>query len=267
MPDETHIRIENLHKSFGDTVVLEGVNLEIHRGESVAVIGRSGTGKSVMLKHVLGLLQPTEGDIWCLGTHINSAGLSELYQVRARVGYVFQFAALFDSLTVRENVGFFLDNWHPELGAEEIERVVEEKLTQVGLPGTGHLMPAELSGGMKKRAGLARALVGDPEIILYDEPTSGLDPITSAAVNELINKTKDYTQATTVIITHDMQSAYQTADRIAMLHDGRIIFDGSNEEIRHSDDPRVQQFIEGRAEGPIDPLGGSTKTRASEANL
>ncbi|MBD3372383.1 MAG: ATP-binding cassette domain-containing protein [Candidatus Coatesbacteria bacterium] len=265
MTDEL-IRLENLQKAFGDTVVLDGVELSVNRGESLAVIGRSGSGKSVMLKHVLGLMMPTDGDVWCLGTHINTADLRELYHVRARVGYVFQFAALFDSLTVRENVGFFLDN-HADKTPEEIDEIVEEKLTQVGLPGTGPLMPASLSGGMKKRAGLARALVGEPEIILYDEPTSGLDPITAAAVNDLINKTKEYTAATTVIITHDMHSAYKTAERIAMLHEGRIIFDGSNQEIRDCEDPRVQQFINGRAEGPIDPLKGSTKQRPQEANL
>lgn len=250
---DTVISLQNLKKQFGETVVLDGVDLSIHRGESIAVLGRSGTGKSVMLKHILGLMRPTAGDVWCLGTHINDADLRELYAVRAKVGYVFQFAALFDSLTIRENVGFFLDN-NSDKTPEEIDEIVEEKLTQVGLSGVGALMPAALSGGMQKRAGLARALVGDPEIILYDEPTSGLDPITAAAVNDLIIKTKEYTSATTVIITHDMNSAYKTADRIAMLHDGRIIFDGSREEVRQSDDERVQQFIHGRAHGPIDPL-------------
>jgi phospholipid/cholesterol/gamma-HCH transport system ATP-binding protein len=264
--DNELIRLEKLEKAFGDTVVLDGVDLSVNRGESLAVIGRSGSGKSVMIKHVLGMMMPSDGDVWCLGTHINTADQRELYHVRARVGYVFQFAALFDSLTVRENVGFFLDN-HSDKAPEEIDEIVEEKLTQVGLPGTGTLMPASLSGGMKKRAGLARALVGEPEIILYDEPTSGLDPITAAAVNDLINMTKEYTASTTVIITHDMHSAYKTAERIAMLHDGRIIFDGSNQEIRDCADPRVQQFINGRAEGPIDPLKGSTKQRPQEANL
>jgi phospholipid/cholesterol/gamma-HCH transport system ATP-binding protein len=250
---ETVILTRNLHKSFGETVVLDGVDLEIRRGESVAIIGRSGVGKSVLLKHVLGLLQPNEGDVWCLGIQVNGASLPELYEIRSRTGYVFQFAALFDSLSIRENVGFFLDN-HSDTPAEEIDRIVDEKLAQVGLPETAQLMPAELSGGMKKRAGLARALVGEPEIILYDEPTSGLDPITAAAINDLINETKELTRATTVIITHDMASAYKTADRIAMLHDGRIIFDGTVEEVRETDNPYVQQFIQGRARGPIDPL-------------
>jgi phospholipid/cholesterol/gamma-HCH transport system ATP-binding protein len=250
---ETVIQTRNLHKSFGETVVLEDVDLEIRRGESIAIIGRSGVGKSVLLKHVLGLLQPTSGDVWCLGTRVNGASLAELYEIRSRVGYVFQFAALFDSLSVRENVGFFLDN-HTDTPPEEVDRIVDSKLAQVGLPDTAHLMPAELSGGMKKRAGLARALVGEPEIILYDEPTSGLDPITAAAINDLINETKEFTRATTVIITHDMSSAYKTADRIAMLHAGRIIFDGSADGIRATEDPYVRQFIEGRARGPIDPL-------------
>jgi phospholipid/cholesterol/gamma-HCH transport system ATP-binding protein len=250
---ETVILTRDLCKSFGETVVLDGVNLDIHRGESIAIIGRSGVGKSVLLKHVLGLLQPTSGEVWCLGIRVNGASLAELHEIRARTGYVFQFAALFDSLSIRENVGFFLDN-HSDTPAEEIDRIVDEKLAQVGLPETAHLMPSELSGGMKKRAGLARALVGEPEIILYDEPTSGLDPITSAAINELINETKEFTQATTVIITHDMASAYRTADRIAMLHEGKIIFDGSAEEVRATDNPYVQQFIQGRARGPIEPL-------------
>jgi len=250
---ETVIRTRNLRKSFGETMVLDGADLEIHRGEAIAIIGRSGVGKSVLLKHLLGLLEPTSGDVWCLGTKVNGASLTELYEIRSRVGYVFQFAALFDSLSIRENVGFFLDN-HTNTPAEEADRIVEEKLALVGLPGTAHLMPAELSGGMRKRAGLARALVGDPEIILYDEPTSGLDPITAAAINDLINQTKELTKATTVIITHDMPSAYKTADRIAMLHAGRIIFDGSAAQIRETDNPYVQQFIQGRAQGPIDPL-------------
>jgi len=250
---ETIIRLENLHKSFGDTVVLDGVDLEIRRGESIAIIGRSGVGKSVLLKHVLGLLQPDEGDVWCLGIRVNGASLGELHEIRSRAGYVFQFAALFDSMDLRENVGFFLDN-HTHTPPAEVDRIVDEKLAQVGLPGTAHLMPAELSGGMKKRAGLARALVGEPEIILYDEPTSGLDPITAAAINDLINETKALTRATTVIITHDMASAYKTAERIAMLHDGRIIFDGTDEQVRTTDNPYVQQFIQGRAQGPIDPL-------------
>lgn len=253
MDQETVIHLENLHKGFGETVVLDGLDLDIHRGESIAIIGRSGVGKSVLIKHVLGLLMPDSGDVWCLGTKVNGAGLSELYRIRARVGYVFQFAALFDSLNIRENVGFFLDN-HTDTPPADIDRIVESKLMQVGLPNTAHLMPAELSGGMKKRAGVARALVGDPEIILYDEPTSGLDPITAATINDLINETKILTHTTTVIITHDMASAYKTADRIAMLHDGRIIFDGSAEEIRATDNPYVQQFIQGLAHGPIDPL-------------
>jgi len=250
---ETIIRLENLHKSFGETVVLDGVDLEIRRGESIAIIGRSGVGKSVLLKHVLGLLQPTGGDVWCLGIQVNGASLTELYEIRSRAGYVFQFAALFDSMNIRENVGFFLDN-HSDTPPAEVDRIVDSKLAQVGLPGTAHLMPAELSGGMRKRAGLARALVGEPEIILYDEPTSGLDPITAAAINDLINETKALTRATTVIITHDMASAYKTAERIAMLHDGRIIFDGTDEEVRATENPYVQQFIQGRAQGPIDPL-------------
>jgi len=250
---ETVIRTRNLRKDFGETVVLDGVDLEIHRGESIAIIGRSGVGKSVLLKHVLGLLMPTEGDVWCLGIQVNGADLTELYEIRSRSGYVFQFAALFDSLSIRENVGFFLDN-NTDTPSDEVDRIVDEKLAQVGLPETAHLMPAELSGGMKKRAGLARALVGEPEIILYDEPTSGLDPITSAAINDLINETKELTRATTVIITHDMASAYKTADRIAMMHEGRIIFDGTAEQIRATENPYVQQFIQGRAQGPIDPL-------------
>ncbi len=253
MDQETVIRLENLHKGFGKTVVLDGVDLEIHRGESIAIIGRSGVGKSVLIKHVLGLLMPDSGNVWCLGTKVNEASLPELYGIRARVGYVFQFAALFDSLNLRENVGFYLDN-HTDKPPADIDRIVDEKLRQVGLPDTARLAPAELSGGMRKRAGVARALVGDPEIILYDEPTSGLDPITAAAINDLINETKTLTHTTTVIITHDMDSAYKTADRIAMLHDGRIIFDGSADEIRATDDPYVQQFIQGLAHGPIDPL-------------
>ncbi len=251
--NETVIRIEGLSKSFGKKRVLEGVDLTVQRGSSIAIIGRSGTGKSVLLKHVLGLLDPDKGNIWCLGSHMNTVGLREKYSVRARVGYVFQFSALFDSLNVRENVGFFLDN-HTNTPPEEVDKIVAEKLEQVGLAGTAELMPAELSGGMQKRAGLARAIVGDPEIILYDEPTSGLDPITAQAINELINEIKELTNTTTVIITHDMDSAYKTAERIAMLHKGKIIFEGSAEETRETENPYVQQFINGLSHGPIDPL-------------
>jgi len=250
---ETVIKIEGLRKSFGSKLVLDGVDLTIQRGSSIAIIGRSGTGKSVLIKHVLGLLKPDSGNVWCLGEHINTIGLREIYSVRARVGFVFQFAALFDSLNIRENTGFFLDN-HSKIQTEEVDRIVAEKLEQVGLGGTENLMPAELSGGMQKRAGLARALVGDPEIILYDEPTSGLDPITAQAINELINEVKEQTSTTTVIITHDMDSAYKTAEQLAMIHKGKIIFKGTVQETRETENPYVQQFINGLSHGPIDPL-------------
>lgn len=244
------IRIVDLHKAFGAKVVLDGANLEIQKGESMVVIGGSGTGKSVMLKHIMGLMQPDSGDVYIDDVDISRLDDRQLYAVRRRFGMLFQMAALFDSLSVWENVGFALlrDRKMPE---DEVKRIAIEKLRLVGLVGVEDLMPAELSGGMKKRVGLARAIAYDPEVILYDEPTTGLDPIMADAINDLIIEMRERLSVTSVTITHDMQSAYKIADRIAMLYKGKIIEIGTPDEIKATSNPIVRQFISGSAVGPI----------------
>ena len=249
------IRVRNLSKSFGDKVVLDGVNLDVWPEESVVVIGGSGVGKSVLIKCIIGILTPDEGTIEIDGTSIVGLGPNEMDEVRKKFGMLFQYAALFDSLKVWENVGFALIQ-HSKLGEKEIKRVSEEKLRMVGLPGTQDLMPSELSGGMRKRVGLARAIAIEPEIIFYDEPTTGLDPIRADAINDLIIQLREELGVASIAITHDMVSAYKIGDRIALLHRGKIISEGTPDEIRESDNPYVQQFIHGRAQGPItDELG------------
>jgi len=238
------IEIINLHKKFGSNNVLNGINLAIKEGESLAVIGRSGCGKSVLLKHIVGLLFPDEGIIKFEGKVINELNLKELYQIRRRFGYLFQGAALFDSMTVEENVGLALIENDFGYSKEKIQNIVEEKLELVGLPGTQKLKPSELSGGMKKRVGLARALVTNPDYILYDEPTTGLDPIMSDSIDELIRSLNEKLNVTSIIVTHDMFSVKNTADVIAMMHEGKIYFTGTYEEVLNSKDPVIQKFIQ-----------------------
>lgn len=251
------IKITNVYKSFGSTHVLRGLDLEVKKGESMVVIGGSGSGKSVLIKHIIGILKPDSGDVFVDSTNINRLKEHELYEIRKKFGMLFQSAALFDSLRVWENVGFALlrGKKHSE---KEVREISSEKLGLVGLAGVEDLMPSELSGGMKKRVGLARAIAHDPEILLYDEPTTGLDPIMADAINDLIVKMREKLSVTSVAITHDMQSAYKIADRIAMLYEGRIIETGTPEEIRHTDNPVVKQFITGRATGPIKIQGVTT---------
>ncbi|RKZ18764.1 ABC transporter ATP-binding protein [bacterium] len=244
------IKIEDLHKSFGDNHVLKGINLEVRDGETLVIIGRSGCGKSVLLKHIVGLLKPDKGRVVVDGIEVHRVSRREVFDLRRRFGMVFQGAALFDSLTVKENVAIGLRE-HLKLSEEEIDRIVKEKLELVGLRNVEHLKPAELSGGMKKRVGIARALAMDPEYILYDEPTTGLDPIMADRINELILSLKHRLHKTTIVVTHDMKSAFKVGDRIAMIYDGRIIFEGTPEEVEKSDNPYVRQFVEGLAEGPI----------------
>ncbi len=244
------IEIVNLHKKFGNTPVLQGVNLTIESGDTVVIIGRSGCGKSVLLKHIIGLYKPDSGNISVNGEEVTNLKADELYQVRKKFGMLFQGAALFDSLTVEENVGLALKE-HAKIRSEKIKEIVEEKLKMVGLSGVGHLKPAELSGGMKKRVGLARAIAMDPEFILYDEPTTGLDPIMADAINDLIIELREKLKITSIAVTHDMVSAYKIADRIAMLYEGQIIFTGTPEETKNTNNPVVRQFIEGRETGPI----------------
>ncbi len=249
---ESLISIEGLRKSFGTAKVLRGASLSVSSGESMVVIGGSGTGKSVLIKHVIGLLRPDEGKVIVKGAVISELGRSGLNELRRSMGMLFQQAALFDSMTVGDNIAFELRH-HTSMGAEEVADRVQEMLTMVGLSGAQDKWPADLSGGMKKRAGLARALALGPEIILYDEPTTGLDPILADQINSLIRDLQKRLDVTSITITHDMTSAYKIADRIAMLHKGRIEEVGTPGEIQDSSNPIVQQFIHGRAEGPITP--------------
>jgi phospholipid/cholesterol/gamma-HCH transport system ATP-binding protein len=244
------IEIHDLHKCFGSKVVLAGLTLTIERGETMVVIGGSGSGKSVLLKHVIGLMKPDQGRVVVDGQEVGGLNETQLTDLRKKFGMLFQGAALFDSLSVWENVGFWLTQ-HAKLRPREIKDIAREKLALVGLKGVEDLMPAELSGGMKKRVGLARAIAHDPDVMLYDEPTTGLDPIMADVINELIIRLKQQLKMTSIAITHDMTSAYKIADRIAMLYQGQIQEVGTPDEIRASRNPIVRQFITGSAEGPI----------------
>jgi len=252
MAETPKIELRNLSKRFGSKSVLDGVDLSIGRGESMVVIGGSGTGKSVMLKCILGLLRPDKGSIKIDGKETTSLRHAQREDVLKKIGMLFQGAALFDSLRVWENVSFGLMRT-AKLSKREAQRVAHEKLARVGLSSdVGDLSPAELSGGMQKRVGLARAIATEPEIIFFDEPTTGLDPITADVINELIIETVKDLGATTLSITHDMASARKIADRIAMLYQGKIIWSGPAEEIDRTGNEFVDQFINGRADGPID---------------
>jgi len=230
--------------------ILRRVDLSVEKGETMAVMGMSGAGKSTLLKCICGLQRPTGGRMLIDGTDIARMPERNLDRIRRRIGMVFQYAALFDSLTVYENVCFGLRR-HTRLSEGEIAEVVRAKLAMVGLPRTEELMPSELSGGMQKRVGLARALAMDPDIVLYDEPTAGLDPITSATIADLIVKTRDQVGVTSVVVTHDVPTIKRVASKIAMLHRGRIIAVGTSEEIESSEDPAVRQFMSGSTDGPI----------------
>ncbi len=238
------IELINLHKSFGSNYVLRGVNFTIHEGESLAIIGRSGCGKSVLLKHIVGLLLPDEGEVKIEGVSLNVVSGKELYRLRRKFGFLFQGAALFDSMTVFENVSLPLVENNLGLTKQEIEKAVTEKLELVGLPNTKNLKPAELSGGMKKRVGLARALITNPQYVLYDEPTTGLDPVMSDAIDDLIKELNEKIKVTSIIVTHDMFSVKNTAEKIAMMHEGKIYFTGTYNEMLTSKDPVIQKFIQ-----------------------
>jgi phospholipid/cholesterol/gamma-HCH transport system ATP-binding protein len=244
------IEIRGLSKRFGKKVVLDGLDLTVPRGKNTVVIGGSGTGKSVLIKCVVGLLRADAGEVLIDGEDVTKMDERELVRVRKKFGMLFQGSALFDSMDVEDNVAFALRRLHryPE---RQIPNVVEEKLAMVGLRGIQRLMPSELSGGMKKRVGLARAIAAEPEILLYDEPTTGLDPIMADVINDLIVGLRESLGVTSISITHDMASAYKIADYIAMLYKGKIIEVGTPDRIRHSANPVVSQFVEGRAQGPI----------------
>jgi phospholipid/cholesterol/gamma-HCH transport system ATP-binding protein len=244
------IRIAGLFKSFGPKVVLSGVDLEIRTGETMVVIGQSGSGKSVLLKHLIGILAPDAGTIEIDGLEVTRLRGDARQAATRKFGMLFQGAALFDSMTVVQNVAFGLERYM-DLRPDEVAARVADSLEKVGLRGIDGLMPHELSGGMKKRVGLARAIAYQPEIMLYDEPSTGIDPIRADAINELVILLQREMRVTSVVITHDMVSASKVADRIAMLYEGRIVALGTPSEIRDSDNAVVQQFIHGRAEGPI----------------
>ena len=244
------IEIINLCRSFEDHLVLDNLNLNIKKGETIVIIGRSGCGKSVLLKHIIGIMKPDSGQVIIDDIDMTKLDQMQLNDFRMKFGMLFQGAALFDSLTVGENVGFALYE-HTNLSKSQINKRIRECLDHVGLSGIEHLKPAELSGGMKKRVGLARAIAVNPEIIMYDEPTTGVDPIMGDAVNDLIIELHDKLSITAIAVTHDMVSAYKIADRIAMLYEGKIIETGTPEEIKNTKNPVVKQFITGAATGPI----------------
>ncbi len=250
MDKKEKIIVKNLTKKFGDRTVLKNISFDVKEGEIFVLMGGSGSGKSTTIKHIIGLLKPTEGQIIIDGTDITQLTDKELIDFRKKMGYLFQEGALFDSLKVWENVGFyFLEN--TDMPKKEIYRLAQEKLALVGLKGIEELYPSELSGGMRKRVSLARAISTNPEIVLYDEPTSGLDPVTSAMIDNLIVNLRDTIGVTSIVVTHDLDSAFSIGDRIAMIHRGIIYAIGTPEEIKSNPDPIVQQFINRKAEGPI----------------
>ena len=238
------IQFQDLHKAFGEKRVLEGFTLDIKDGETLVIIGFSGSGKSVALKHIVGLLHPDAGEVIVDGRAVSTLDRPALTALRREIGYVFQFAALFDSMTVADNVALGLRR--RGLSDDEIAERVREALALVDLTGTNDQLPAELSGGMRKRVGIARAIALRPRYILYDEPTTGLDPVTSAVIDGLMVRTREQLHVTGVVVTHDMRSAYTVGDRIAMLYEGRIRQVGTVLEIQETEDPVVRQFIEGR---------------------
>ena len=253
------IEFRNVKKAFGPKEVYRDLSLDVVRGESLTIIGGSGQGKSVMLKMLIGLLNADAGSISFDGENITAYSDLEFSKIRRRIGMLFQSAALFDSLSVGENVAYGLRE-HQQLSESEISAVVHESLTHVGLPGIEHMWPADLSGGMKKRVGLARAIAVKPEVLLYDEPTTGLDPINTTRINRLILELKNRLKVTSIVVTHDMHSAFTVSDRIIMIHDGRVVFSGTPDEVRHSTEPRVRDFVEGNA-----PVNEDTQTLLQSA--
>jgi phospholipid/cholesterol/gamma-HCH transport system ATP-binding protein len=253
------IELIDVSKNLGGKQVLDHMNLTVEEGETKVIIGRSGVGKSVTLKHIVRLLEPDEGNVHVEGRDVLALQGKDLNELHMEIGLVFQGGALFDSLTVGENVGFILRE-HMNMAQSEIDKRVKESLALVGLYDVELYMPADLSGGMKKRVALARAICTRPKIILYDEPTTGVDPITADAINQLIDELHDKLKVTSIVVTHDMRSAYKVADRIAMLYEGKIIAEGTPDEIRYSHNPYVHQFITGAAHGPITDGQNSVST-------
>lgn len=244
------ISVKSLVKSFGPRRILNGVSVDVYQGETLVIMGGSGCGKSTFLRHLIGAIRPDSGEVWMFGKNIATASEDEMDQIRKKFGMLFQSGALFDSLTVGENIALPLRE-HTELDENIIGIVVKMKLELVGLRGFEHLMPSQLSGGMKKRVGLARAIAMDPSIVFYDEPTAGLDPVMTGVVDKLTIDLTKKLNITSVVVTHDMNSVFRIADRIIMLHQGNVLQIGTPDEIKHSKNPLVQQFITGEAEGPI----------------
>jgi phospholipid/cholesterol/gamma-HCH transport system ATP-binding protein len=251
------IRLENVDKQFGKHMVFKDLTVGFRRGETAVVLGASGIGKSVMLKLILGILKPDRGRIYIDQTDITDLRERDLIPIRSRFGMLFQGAALFDFLTVFENVAFALRE-HRHLPEDEVRRIVARKLALVDMEGTENLLPEELSGGMRKRVGLARAIAMEPEVILYDEPTTGLDPVTADTINELILRCKRELKTTSIVVTHDMHAAYKVGDRLIMLHEGGIIADAAPDQIRRHPDVRVQRFIHGDASLTAPPVQGES---------
>ena len=240
------IEVKNLYKSYGGKGVLSDISLSVSHGQSLAVVGKSGAGKSVLLRCLIGLVKPDNGTIYVDNKLINTMNFSQLQKIRSSIGMVFQFGALFDSMTVGENISLALQKL-TKLNENEIQNRVRNSLEEVDMTGTENLMPAELSGGMKKRVGIARAIAIKPAYLFYDEPTTGLDPVMTDSINRLIRKFQDTGEVTSVIITHEMRTVYDVADRVLLLHEGRIQYDGSPDTINNADDPVVQQFITGNS--------------------
>jgi phospholipid/cholesterol/gamma-HCH transport system ATP-binding protein len=236
------IEIRNLRKSFGSKEVLRGVDLNIKNGITLVIIGRSGCGKSVLLKHIIGLLKPDEGEVLIEGKNISNMTEKEIYEIRKKFGFLFQGAALFDSMDVEENIGLALKE-NTSMPKEQIKEVVAEKLELVGLPNIEHMKPSDLSGGMKKRVSLARSLSTNPEYILYDEPTTGLDPVMSDQIDDLIKDLADKLKVTSIVVTHDIFSVYDVADEVAMMHEGKIYFHGTPKELTETDDQLIRDFL------------------------
>lgn len=236
------IKIVDLKKKFGDNEILKGVNLKIEKGVTLVIIGRSGCGKSVLLKHIIGLLKPDAGSVFIGDEDITKMNEKQIYNIRKQFGFLFQGAALFDSMNVEENIGLGLKE-NTELPKDQIAEIVSEKLELVGLPGIHKMKPSDLSGGMKKRVSLARSLATNPEYILYDEPTTGLDPVMSDQIDELIKDLSEKLKVTSVVVTHDIFSVYDVADKVAMMHEGKIYFEGTPRELTETNDRLIRDFL------------------------
>lgn len=260
------IQVQDLHYSVGDREILKGISLDIVPAEILCVMGLSGSGKSTLIRNIAGLAKPSGGEILIDGTPIARLTEDQLIPVRAKMGVVFQYAALFDSMTVYDNIAFGIlrgprRSEHRGLSRMGLTRMIAQRLREVGLPGTERQVPSELSGGMRRRVGLARALATEPEIVLYDEPTSGLDPITAAFIDDLILKTRERNRVTSIVVSHDMGSIFRIADRVLMIYDGKAQFYGTVRELVDCDDPVVKQFVTGSTEGPVQSQQGHSVRR------